>query len=234
MAARILVADDDTKQADLIRMYLQREGHAVAIARDGREALDEARRLQPDLVVLDVMMPRVDGLDVCRILRGESDVAIIMVTARSTEDDLLLGLDLGADDYLAKPFSPRELVARVATVLRRGRRLAGDDHPVYSIGDLKVDEVRYEVRLRGELVECTPSEFKILAKMAASPGQAFSRQELLDAAMGFDHYALDRTVDVHVMNLRRKLERDPQQPEFLLTVKGRGYKLAEQVDVDAS
>jgi DNA-binding response OmpR family regulator len=105
---------------------------------------------------------------------------------------------------------------------------------VYSIGDLKVDEVRYEVRLRGELVECTPSEFKILAKMAASPGQAFSRQELLDAAMGFDHYALDRTVDVHVMNLRRKLERDPQQPEFLLTVKGRGYKLAEQVDVDAS
>jgi DNA-binding response OmpR family regulator len=226
MGARILVAEDDAKQAELIRMYLQREGHAVAIARDGREALEEARRLQPDLVVLDVMMPRVDGLDVCRVLRAESDVAIIMVTARSTEDDLLLGLDLGADDYLSKPFSPRELVARVATVLRRGRRLVGDSNGVYAIGDLKVDEVRYEVWLRDEQVECTPSEFKILAKMAASPGKAFSRQELLAAAMGFDHYALDRTVDVHVMNLRRKLERDPQQPQYLLTVKGRGYKLA--------
>jgi DNA-binding response OmpR family regulator len=228
MGARILVAEDDAKQAELIRMYLQREGHAVAIARDGREALDEARRLQPDLVVLDVMMPRVDGLDVCRVLRAESDVAIIMVTARSTEDDLLLGLDLGADDYLSKPFSPRELVARVATVLRRGRRLVGDSNGVYAIGDLKVDEVRYEVWLRDEVVECTPSEFKILAKMAASPGKAFSRQELLAAAMGFDHYALDRTVDVHVMNLRRKLERDPQQPQYLLTVKGRGYKLADR------
>jgi DNA-binding response OmpR family regulator len=230
MGARILVADDDTKQAELISMYLKREGHAVAIARDGREALDEARRLQPDLVLLDVMMPRVDGLDVCRVLRAESDVAIIMVTARSTEDDLLLGLDLGADDYVSKPFSPRELVARVATVLRRGRRAGLDSQTVHIIGDLKVDEDRFEVRLGGELVECTPSEFKILARLAGSPGKAFSRQELLDAAMGFDHYALDRTVDVHVMNLRRKLEQDPQRPRYLITVKGRGYKLAEQSD----
>src|SRR4030081_2876313 len=165
MGARILVADDDAKQADLIRRYLEREGHAVAVARDGREALDEARRLQPDLVVLDVMMPRMDGLDVCRVLRAESDVAIIMVTARSTEDDLLLGLDLGADDYVSKPFSPRELVARVATVLRPGRRFSGDGQGVHSVGDLKVDEVRYEVCLRSEPVECTPSEFKILATM---------------------------------------------------------------------
>jgi DNA-binding response OmpR family regulator len=170
----------------------------------------------------------VDGLDVCRVLRAESDVAIIMVTARSTEDDLLLGLDLGADDYVSKPFSPRELVARVASVLRRGLRGVVDGQGVHTIGDLKVDEVRFEVRLHEELVECTPSEFKILARLAASPGKAFSRQELLDAAMGFDHYALDRTVDVHVMNLRRKLELDPQRPQYLLTVKGRGYKLAEQ------
>jgi DNA-binding response OmpR family regulator len=229
MPARILVAEDDSKQAALMRMYLEREGHAVVVARDGRDALEETRRLRPDLVLLDVMMPRVDGLDVCRILRAESDVAIIMVTARSTEDDMLLGLDLGADDYVTKPFSPRELVARVRTVLRRGRSVAGGGPVVHCIGQLEVDETRHEIRMAGSVVECTPTEFKILATLAASPGRAFSRIELLDAALGFDHYALDRTVDVHVMNLRRKLEQDPQQPDYLMTVKGKGYKLADMV-----
>lgn len=223
MSGRILVAEDDPKQADLIRRYLEREGHAVAVVHDGRSAIDEARRRAPDLVVLDVMMPRVDGLDVCRILRYESDVPIIMLTARSTEDDMLLGLDLGADDYITKPYSPRELVARVRTILRRAGRDAADHRLV--IGEIVVDTARHEVSRGGEHVECTPKEFAILAALAASPGRAFTRLQLLEEAFGFDYDGLERTVDVHVANLRKKLEPDPADPTHLLTVYGVGYKL---------
>ncbi|GAA1109887.1 response regulator transcription factor [Kribbella jejuensis] len=225
MPARILVAEDDLKQAELIRRYLEREGHLTVVVHDGREAIDEARRRSPDLLVLDVMMPKVDGLDVCRVLRADGDVPIIMLTARSTEDDLLLGLDLGADDYLTKPYNPRELVARVRTVLRRTRiRSEGE---VYRVGDLEIDPSRHEVRLTGKLVELTPAEFKILVCLAASPGRAFSRQQLLEHAFGFDHYVFDRTVDVHVMNLRKKIEPSPGVPTYLRTVYGVGYKLVE-------
>lgn len=228
VGARILVAEDDVKQAELVRMYLEREGHAVTVARDGRTALDQVRQKRPDLLVLDVMMPNVDGLDVCRIVRAESDIPIVMVTARSTEDDMLLGLDLGADDYVVKPYSPRELMARIRTVLRRaGTTSASSAVPVYTVGELAVDVGRHEVRLAGELIEVTPTEFKLLEVLASAPGRARSRQELLDAALGFDHYALDRTVDVHIMNLRRKIEDDHRQPRYLLTVYGRGYKMAE-------
>ncbi|SDU38658.1 response regulator transcription factor [Jiangella alkaliphila] len=234
MGARILVAEDDVKQAELVRRYLEREGHSVVITHDGRTALDEARRREPDLLVLDVMMPRVDGLDVCRILRTESDTPIIMLTARSTEDDLLLGLDLGADDYLTKPYSPRELVARVRTILRRADRLRTADSRL-RIGDLVVDTARHQVFVDGREIDVTPAEFKILACLAAEPGRVFPRQKLLEQAFGFDHYALDRTVDVHVMNLRRKIETDPAAPAFLLTVYGVGYKMADQPGVrDAS
>ena len=227
--ARILVAEDDRKQADLICRYLEREGYSVAVVHDGRAAIEAARQRRPDLLVLDVMMPRVDGLDVCRVLRAESDVPIIMLTARSTEDDMLLGLDLGADDYLTKPYSPRELVARVRTVLRRTRKngtAAGSDGP-HRVGELEVDPVRHEVRLNGATVETTPAEFRILAALIAEPGRAFSRAQLLTEAFGFDHYALDRTVDVHVMNLRRKIEQKANDPRYLLTVYGVGYKMAE-------
>jgi DNA-binding response OmpR family regulator len=228
--ARILVAEDDRKQADLICRYLEREGYSVAVVHDGRAAIEAARQRRPDLLVLDVMMPRVDGLDVCRVLRAESDVPIIMLTARSTEDDMLLGLDLGADDYLTKPYSPRELVARVRTVLRRTRKTGasttGVDGP-HRVGDLEVDPVRHEVRLNGATVETTPAEFRILAALIAEPGRAFSRAQLLTEAFGFDHYALDRTVDVHVMNLRRKIELKANEPRYLLTVYGVGYKMAE-------
>jgi DNA-binding response OmpR family regulator len=179
-----------------------------------------------------VMMPKVDGLDVCRVLRadpsGGMDVPIIMLTARSTEDDLLLGLDLGADDYLTKPYNPRELVARVRTVLRRTRSRAEGE--VYRIGELEIDPIRHEIRLGGRLVDVTPAEFKILACLAASPGRAFSRQQLLEHAFGFDHYVFDRTIDVHVMNLRKKIEAEPARPRYLLTVYGVGYKLAEQLE----
>ncbi|MFI6323989.1 response regulator transcription factor [Nonomuraea sp. NPDC050556] len=212
MAAHVLVAEDDEGQAELVRRYLEREGHAVTVVHDGRAAIDEARAVQPDVVVLDLMMPRVDGLDVCRILRGESDVPVLMLTARSTEDDLLLGLDLGADDYMTKPFSPRELVARVRTLLRRVR--AADQ--AFVVGDLTVDPIRHEVRRGGALIECTPGEFQLLATMAAEPGRVFSRSQLL----GFDRYITERTVDMHVMNLRKKIG-----PGLLATVYGVGYKL---------
>lgn len=228
MTARILVAEDDVKQAELIRMYLEREGHQVVVVHDGRAALDRARRNTPDLVVLDLMMPRVDGLDVCRILRADSSIPIVMLTARSTEDDMLLGLDLGADDYVTKPYSPRELVARVRSVLRRaGVGVRGPASDLLRVGELEVDVRRHEVRMAGEQVEVTPTEFKLLELLASSPGRAFSRRHLLDTALGFDHYALERTVDVHMMNLRRKIEPSRRSPEYLLTVFGVGYKMAE-------
>jgi DNA-binding response OmpR family regulator len=234
MGARILVAEDDPKQAELIRRYLERDGHAVVVTRDGRAAIDETRRRRPDLIVLDIMMPRVDGLDVCRILRADGEVPIVMVTARTTEDDILLGLDLGADDYLTKPYSPRELVARVRTVLRRAGRQAGPE-AVYQVGGLTVDPGRHEVRVGDRRVDLTPAEFRILACLSESPGRAFTRQRLLERAFGFDSGSLHRTVDVHIMNLRRKVEPVPTEPRYLLTVYGVGYKIADRVgDRDAS
>ncbi len=223
---RIVVAEDDPRQADLIRRYLEHEGHQVVVVHDGRSAVDEVRRRAPDLVVLDVMMPEVDGLDVCRILRFESDVPIIFVTARSTEDDLLLGLELGADDYLTKPYRPRELVARVRVHLRRTAATASPVSEL-GVGDLTIDPVRHRVELAGEQVAVTPKEFAVLAALAAEPGRAFSRGDLLEAAFGFDHDVLERTVDVHVLNLRKKLEADPSAPRYVLTVYGVGYAFAE-------
>ncbi len=223
--ARILVAEDDERQARVLQAYLEREGHHVVTVGDGRAALDEARRLTPDLVVLDVMMPRVDGLDVCRVLRTDSDLPIIMVTARSTEDDMLLGLDLGADDYITKPYSPRELTTRIRAVLRRTG--VSNANEVAGVGELTIDSVRHEVRVGGSEIELTPREFGLLAALAAEPGRAFTRRELLDNAVGFDHYALERTVDMHLLNLRKKIEADPKNPRYVLTVKGRGYRLAD-------
>jgi DNA-binding response OmpR family regulator len=233
VGARLLVAEDDRKQAELIRRYLEREGHSVVVVHDGRAAIDEARRRKPDLAVLDVMMPNVDGLDACRVLRADGNMPIILLTARSTEEDILLGLDLGADDYVTKPFSPRELVARVRTVLRRARPDIADgriENEPRRTGELELDPVRHLVRMRGAAVDCTPAEFKILERLTAQPGRAFTRQRLIEDAFGFDHYALDRTVDVHILNLRKKLEVDPSAPEYLLTVYGVGYKLNDELD----
>src|ERR1700761_7974961 len=185
VCAYLLVAEDDPKQAELARRYLEHEGHAVVVVGDGREALEEARRNPPDLLVLDVMMPRVDGLDVCRILRRESDLPVLMLTARTTEDALLLGLDLGADDYLTKPYSPRELAARVRTLLRRTRPSAKTPDPILRVGHLQVDPVRHEVRADGEPVTCTPGEFHLLQALAAEPGRVFTRDQLLRHLHGF-------------------------------------------------
>lgn len=228
MVARILVVEDDAKQAELIRVYLAREGHQVWVVGDGREALEQCRAHRPDLLVLDVMMPRVDGLDVCRVLRAESAVPILFLTARTTEDDVLLGLDIGADDYMTKPYSPRELTARVRALLRRSGALAGGGQEVLRVGDLAVDPGRFEVRVADRTVTLTAKEFGILEVLAAAPGRVFSRAQIIDKAFGFDHYVLERTVDAHVMNLRRKLERDASAPEYVQTVYGRGYRMAEQ------
>ncbi|MBM2615608.1 response regulator transcription factor [Actinoplanes sp. LDG1-06] len=226
VTARILVADDDPKHAQLIKLYLEREGHQVITVGDGRSALDVARARKPDLVVLDVMMPLVDGLDVCRILRAESTIAILMVTARSSENDMLLGLDIGADDYMPKPVSPRELTARVRALLRRTGKAEGPSS-VIRVGDLEVDAGRFEVRVRGEAVTLTAKEFGILELLAREPGRVFTRAQIIDKTFGFEHDVSNRTVDAHIVNLRRKIEKDPAEPRYVQTVYGRGYRMAE-------
>jgi DNA-binding response OmpR family regulator len=172
------------------------------------------------------MMPKVDGLDVCRVLRAEYDLPILMLTARSGEEDLLLGLDLGADDYLTKPYSPRELMARVRTLLRRTSRPPAADDRVFTVAGLTVDPVRREVRRGGEPIPCTRGEFEVIATLAAEPGRVFTRPQLLQRTRGWESYPTDRTVDMHVLNLRRKLEQDPARPRHLITVYGVGYKLS--------
>ncbi|MEU6621984.1 response regulator transcription factor [Streptomyces litmocidini] len=229
MCAHILVAEDDTKQAELVTRYLERQGHTVRTVHDGRAALDQVRLREPDLAVLDWMMPRVDGLDVLRVLRAEGrELPVLLLTARATEDDLLLGLDLGADDYITKPYSPRELVARVRTLLRRAARSeprpSCDDGDLH-VGALRVSPERHEVTVDGRSIECTPGEFRLLTAMAARPGQVFTRDRLLDELHGFSHYTTPRAVDMHIMNLRRKTEDDPRNPRRLVTVFGVGYKL---------
>ncbi|NDZ83240.1 response regulator transcription factor [Streptomyces sp. SID10853] len=229
-----MVAEDDEKQAELVRRYLEREGHAVTVVGDGLAALEEVRQRTPDLLVLDVMMPRADGLDVVRVLRAEArELPVLMLTARSTEDDLLLGLDLGADDYMTKPYSPRELMARVRTLLRRNRRSTGPApaaDPLLSVGALVIDPARHSVSVGGRPVDCTPGEFRVLAAMAAEPDRVFTRQQLLAELHGFDRYISNRTVDVHVMNLRKKIEAAPRRPARLLTVFGVGYKLTDPAE----
>ena len=229
MNARILVAEDDEKQSRLIRVYLEREGNAVQVVADGRAALEKARSGRPDLIVLDVMLPFVDGLDVCRILRAEgSEVPILLLTARSTEEDMLLGLDLGADDYLTKPYSPRELTARVRALLRRSRKGgAATEAALLRVGEVELDTARFEVRVAGRPVTLTSKEFAILEALAREPGRVFTRAQIIERVFGFDRDVLERTVDAHVMNLRRKLETDPGRPRHLETVYGRGYRLAD-------
>jgi DNA-binding response OmpR family regulator len=216
---KVLVVEDDPKIRSTVELYLQREGYDVATAEDGVRALEVARDAKPHLVILDLMLPRLDGLAVCRALRASGETAIIMVTARTTEDDKLTGLDLGADDYVTKPFSPRELMARVRAVLRR---VSGDD--VIEANGLAIDRVKREIRVDGETVNATPTEFRVLETLARAAGRTFTRQELVERALGEDYDGLDRTVDVHIMNLRRKLG---EAGEAVVTVFGVGYRFAK-------
>ena len=218
----VLVVDDDVKTVELVKLYLERDGYQVLTAYDGIEALRLARESRPDLIVLDLMLPDIDGLEVCRILRHESDVPIIMLTARTTDQDKLTGLDLGADDYLTKPFSPKELAARVRAVLRR---LPGERGPEeIKSGELSMNFTQHEAWLAGRPLNLTSVEFKLLGVLAKEPGRVFSRASLIEEALGYDFEGFDRTIDVHILNLRRKLEADPSHPRYIKTVYGVGYK----------
>lgn len=229
MSRKILVVDDDPKTVNIIKMYLESEGFQVVMAHTGSAALELARTQRPTLIVLDLMLPHIDGLDICRVLRAESDVPIIMLTARTTETDKLLGLNLGADDYVTKPFSPRELVARVRAVLRRFDKDADKSPTELHCRDLHVNFSRHEVRAAGEIVQLTLKEFKLLETLIREPGRVFSRTDLLEKAFGFDYEGMERTIDVHVMNLRKKIEPNPAEPTYVQTVYGVGYKFAEDV-----
>ena len=222
----ILVVDDEPKIAGIVRDYLERAGYRVTVAGDGANAIAVARAKRPDLVVLDLALPRVDGLDVTRAIRKDSNVPIIMLTARVDEADKLAGLELGADDYVTKPFSPRELVARVRAVFRRleERPQHGD---VVRAADVTLDKRRMAVTAGSRDVALTATEFELLATLARRPGRVFTRAELLDAIRGTEVESYDRAIDAHVKNLRRKLEADPQHPRYLLTVHGVGYKFSE-------
>jgi two-component system, OmpR family, alkaline phosphatase synthesis response regulator PhoP len=222
---QILIVDDEPKIARLVRDYLERGGFAVSIARDGPEALMRARTEHPDLVVLDLGLPGLDGLDVTRALRRDSSVPIIMLTARDDETDKVIGLELGADDYVTKPFSPRELVARVRAVLRRHQ--PGDVSELLRVGDLAVDLQRMRLEVSGRTVELTATEFALLAALARQPGRVFTRSQLLDAIHGVAFESYERAIDAHVKNLRRKIETDPHAPQRLVTVYGVGYRLAD-------
>ena len=227
-AKRVLVVDDDVKTVELVKLYLNRDGYRVMTAYDGIEALRLAREGRPNLIVLDLMLPGMDGLEVCRTLRNESDVPIIMLTAMTTDQDKLNGLELGADDYMTKPFSPRELAARVRTVLRR---LPGERGPVQvRYGELTIDFHKHEATIAGRSVPLTLVEFKLLGALAKEPGRVFSRAQLIEQALGPDFEGFDRTIDVHILKLRRKLEPDPAHPTHIKTVYGVGYKLSEVDD----
>jgi DNA-binding response OmpR family regulator len=223
--ARILVVDDEPKIVQLVRDYLERAGFAVSTARDGAEGLMRARQERPDLIVLDLGLPELDGLEVTRRLRRDSGVPIIMLTARHEETDKVVGLELGADDYVTKPFSPRELEARVRAVLRR--QAAGAATDVLRAGDVTLDIPRLRTEVSGQAVELTATEFQLLAALARQPGRVFTRGQLLDAIHGVAFDSYERAIDAHVKNIRRKIEPDPRNPRYLLTVYGVGYRLTD-------
>lgn len=226
MQERILVVDDEAKIVQLARDYLERDGFRVISARDGITGLAKARSEKPDLVILDLMLPGMDGWEVCRVLRRESETPIIMLTARAEESDQIVGLELGADDYVTKPFSPRALVARVRAVLRRVQGGLQVPNRIER-GSLVIDLAGHRVELDGLTLHLTPNEFRLLAVLAGHPGQTLTREQLLDELQGASYNRFDRSIDSHIKNLRRKLEKDPAEPRFIETVYGIGYRFIE-------
>ncbi len=225
---RLLIIDDEPAIGNMVKEYLDAQGYQAIWAKDGASGLEILRRARPDLVILDVMLPGKSGLDVCRELRAESDVPVIMLTAKSEEVDRVLGLELGADDYVTKPFSLRELAARVRAVLRRVGKGGAGPGTVLQVGDIEVDTERHEVTVAGRPVALTPTEFAILTFLAERPGRVASRLQLLNAALGEAYAGYERSIDTHVSNLRKKIEEDPASPARIVTVYGLGYKLLAQ------
>ena len=221
---KVLVVDDEKKIVDIVKAYLEKDGYKVVVAYDGREALTMARSQSPDLIILDLMLPEVSGWDVCRTLRAESKVPIIMLTARDEDTDKIVGLELGADDYVTKPFNPKELLSRVRAVLRRVEGTS-EKRKIVEFAELSIDLERHEVRRGNELIELTPTEFELLKVLAEAPGRVFSRLQLLDRVLGDAYEGYERTIDSHIKNLRKKVEPDPDRPRYVLTVRGVGYKL---------
>ena len=224
---KILVVDDEPKIVQLTRDYLERAGFSVLTANDGKNAISAARAERPDLIVLDLGLPTMDGLDVTRSLRRDTNIPIIMLTARGEETDKLVGLEIGADDYITKPFSPKELVARVRAVLRRFESAAAGAESI-RVADLMLDVPRLRATVANRVVELTPTEFHLLAALAREPGRVFTRAQLLDAVRGVAIESYERAIDAHVKNIRRKIEPNPREPRYILSVYGVGYKFADE------
>ncbi|HBB87594.1 MAG TPA: DNA-binding response regulator [Blastocatellia bacterium] len=224
MNLKVLVVEDDRKIASITKMYLERDGYEVYLAETGTQGLRLARAHRPYLIILDLMLPQLNGLEVCQTLRAESDVHIIMLTARSTETDKLKGLDLGADDYVTKPFSPRELAARVRAVMRRQERGIEHEPPILTARELMLDLKAHQAFVSGRPLALTPREFRLLETFMKSPDRTFTREELVERVFDHSYDGFDRTVDVHIKNLRRKIEPDRLQPTYVVTVYGVGYK----------
>ena len=229
MGHKVLVVEDDSTLLGVIKYNLVKEGYGTITASDGAQAIEAARKERPDLVILDIMLPKVDGLEVCRILRRESNIPIIMLTARSEEIDKVVGLEIGADDYMTKPFSVKELMARVKALLRRAEMasrhsVTGDQSPVIREGELQIDVERHAVSLSGAAIDLTPKEFDLLVFMMKNKNRVMSRDYLLEKVWGYDFAGDTRTVDVHIRWLRQKIEKDPADPKRLITVRGVGYK----------
>ena len=227
---RVVVVDDEPSVQDVVRAYLEKDGYHVFVAGTGSEGLELAERVKPGLIVLDLMLPDRSGEEICTEIRARSDVPILMLTAKASEDERVTGLALGADDYLVKPFSPRELVARVRAILRRTQ---GAETPLvqtlsFDGGALEIDTVAHEVRRDGELIELTPNEYKLLVTLARYPGRVYSRFELINHVQGYEYEGYERTIDAHVKNLRKKIEPDPRHPRYVETVFGTGYRLAKR------
>ena len=226
---RVLVVEDESKIADIVKAYLEKEKFDVTVADTGQKALT-ALKEGFDLIILDLMLPDMDGEDICQTIRNDSDIPIIMLTAKSVEEDRIKGLGIGADDYVVKPFSPRELVARVKALLRRSR---GTREVIsFNKGDLAIDSLRFEVRKKGSVVVLTPTEFKLLQCFAERPGQVFTRLQLVNVILGYDFEGYDRTIDAHIKNIRHKVEDNQRTPSYIKTVYGVGYKFIGQPDED--
>ncbi len=225
----VLLVDDDVKLAKLLQVYFEKDGFVTYIVHDGLDAVAAVREKKPDIMVLDLMLPGLDGWKVCQKIRRDSDIPIIMLTARDEESDRLIGLEIGADDYVTKPFSPKEVVARAKAILRRIHKDVVRTGPL-RIGSLAIDLERYQVSKDGQVIELTPTEFKILELMAANDGKVFSRLQIVEKTQGYSFEGYERTIDAHIKNLRRKLEENPKEPQYIQTVYGIGYKFSGDKD----